>query len=91
MTVYNGKNIKQWESIVNDEMPMGFLWSNVGNKSSVIGIILYTIALIFKQRDNDFANKFNSLKMTIDSQFLDDYWEMFGINNYLLEKPTDLV
>lgn len=90
MTVYNGKNIKQWESIVNDEMPMGFLWSNVGNKSSVIGIILYAIALIFKQRDNDFANKFNSLKMTIDSQFLDDYWEMFGINNYLLEKPTDL-
>lgn len=87
MTVYNKKDQKTWEYIIKDAMPQGILWNSIGVKNKGIDILLNCIAEVFKNHDSDYADRFNSLKLTKDSQFLDEYWDMFGISNYIKERP----
>lgn len=91
MTVYNAKNLEEWRKIINNAMPQGILWNGIDNKNTNIYKFLSCIAEVFRQRDANFAERFNSLKLDENSQFLDEYWDMFGISKYIKEKPENNV
>lgn len=90
MTVYKKKSLKEWKNIINDSMPEGKLWNGIGSSGKNINTLLDCIAESFKQQENSYADRFNSLKLTKDSQFLDEYWDFFGISDYIKEKPQSI-
>lgn len=90
MKVYEEKDQKQWEYIIKNTMPEGKLWNGIGVKNTGIDTLLNCVAEVFKTRDTDYAERFNSLKLDVNSQFLNEYWDMFGISNYIKEKPSDI-
>lgn len=89
MAVYNNKDKQTWINNINDAMPSGFLWNKVGAKEGGINLLLNCFADIFARKDEEYATTFNSIKLSPDSQFLDEYWDMFDISTYIKEKPAN--
>ena len=89
MPLYNPKTQDQWRRIFGTNLPKGMAFESTEIEGTNMYYYANAYALVFSHFDKWLSEQIESLRITENSSWLNEYWDKYGIGKYI-SKPSSL-